>query len=101
MKKILLLFLTIILLSGCHKSEEYELIINPNSSLKCFALVYTSDDGTRVYSLYEDIKYKNGSMEISISDALEKKYIELSDLDNNDNFKIYKPNETICPSCCD
>ena len=93
MKKFLLLFLAIILLSGCQKNEDYELIIDPKSCLNCVRLVYMFEDGTRVYSQYADIKYKTDSMEIPISEALEKKYIRLSDLENNENFKIYKSNE--------
>lgn len=100
MKKILLLILTITLLSGCLKNEEYELVIDPKSCLNCVRLVYIFEDGTRVYSQYSDIKYKTDSMEIPISEALEKEYITLSDLEDNDSFKIYKKNEKICPSCC-
>ena len=100
MKKILLLLLSLLLLNGCQKNDNYKLMVDSNSMLKCFKLIYTFDDGTRVYSMYEDIKYKTDNMEIPISEAIEKKYIKLSDLENNDNFKIYKFNETVCPSCC-
>lgn len=93
MKKVLLLILTIILLVGCQKNKEYELIIDPKSCLNCVRLVYLFEDGTRVYSQYADIRYKTDSIEIPMSEALEKKYIKLSDLEDNENFKIYKQKE--------
>lgn len=99
MKKILLLFLGIILLSGCQKNEEYELTFD--MAMKCYVKVYEFKDGTTVYSIYDDIKYKTSDEEISIQEALDKKKIKLSDLESNSNFKIYKQNEEKCPSCCE
>lgn len=97
MKKILLLFLAIILLSGCQK-EDYELTFD--MAMNCYVKVYEFKDGTTVYSIYDDIKYKTSDEEISIQEALNKKKIKLSDLKENSNFKIYKQNEEKCPSCC-
>jgi len=97
MKKILLLFLAIILLSGC-QNEEYELTFD--MAMNCYVKVYEFKDGTTVYSIYDDIKYKTSNEEISIQEALDKKKIDLSDLKENNNFKIYKQNEEKCPSCC-
>lgn len=97
MKKILLLFLAIILLSGCQK-EDYELTFD--MAMNCYVKVYEFKGGTTVYSIYGDIKYKTSDEEISIQEALDKKKIDLSDLKENSNFKIYKRNEEKCPSCC-
>ena len=98
MKKILLLFLGIILLSGCQKNEEYELTFD--MAMNCYVKVYEFKDGTTVYSIYGDIKYKTSNEEISIQEALDKKKIDLADLEENNNFKIYKQNEEKCPDCC-
>ncbi|MBE6150008.1 MAG: hypothetical protein E7170_04735, partial [Firmicutes bacterium] len=75
MKKILLLFLAIILLSGCQK-EDYELTFD--MAMNCYIKVYEFKDGTTVYSIYGDIKYKTSDEEISIQEALNKKKIKLS-----------------------
>lgn len=97
MKKILLLILTITLLSGCLKNEEYELTFD--MAMNCYVKVYVFKDGTTVYSAYKDIKYKTDDTEISIQEALDKKKIKLSDLENVEGLKIYKSNESKPISC--
>ena len=95
MKKILLLFLAIILLSGCQKNEKYELIFEPKSLMNCYNFIYEFSDGTKVYSYYENIKYKTENTEISIKDALKDKKIKLSDLEENGNFRIVRSGEKL------
>ena len=58
MKKIFLCIILIILLTGCQKEEEYELIFDKNSIVNCLNFVYESEDGTRIYTDYTNIKYK-------------------------------------------
>jgi len=92
MKKILLLFLGIILLSGCQK-EEYELIFDEKSILNCTALVYEFEDGTRVYTDYMIIKYKKDNVEMTVTEALEKGLLNIKDIKKYKQFKIAKSNE--------
>ncbi len=99
MKKILLLFLGIILVSGCQKKEEYELTFD--MAMKCYVKVYEFKDGTTVYSIYDDIKYKTSYEEISIQEALDKKLLTLADLENVEGLKIYKSNENKPVGCSD
>ena len=50
MKKIFLCIILIILLTGCQKDEEYELIFDKNSIVNCINFVYEFEDGTRIYT---------------------------------------------------
>lgn len=99
MKKFLLLSLTIILLSGCQKNEEYELVTDTSLCYNCYKKVYESKDGTTVYSSCPNITYKNNEIEISIQEALDKNLLKLSDLENVKGLKIYKSNEDKPLSC--
>ena len=99
MKKILLLFLAIILLSGCQKNEQYELVTDTSLCYNCYKKVYEFKDGTTVYSACPKITYKTDSIEISIQEALDKKLLKLSDLEDIKGFKIYKSNENKPVSC--
>ena len=58
MKKIFLCIILIILLTGCQKEEEYELIFDKNSIVNCIFFVYEFENGTRIYTDYTNIKYK-------------------------------------------
>ena len=58
MKKFLLLFLVIFLLSGCSKYKEYELVIDTNECFNCYKKIYEFSDGTEVYSSCPKITYK-------------------------------------------
>lgn len=101
MKKILLLILTVILLSGCQKNENYELIIDTSLCYNCYKKVYEFKDGTTVYSSCPNITYKTDDTEISIQEALDKKFLTLSDLEEVKGLKIYKSNENKPVSCSD
>lgn len=101
MKKVLLLFLGIILLSGCQKNEEYELIVDTNWCLNCYKKVYEFKDGTTIYSSCTKITYKTDSIEISIQEALDKKLLTLSDLEKEKGLMIFKSNEDKPLSCSD
>ena len=101
MRKILLLFLAIILVSGCQKNEEYGLITDTSLCYNCYRKVYEFEDGTTVYSSCPKITYKTDEIEISIQDALDKKLITLSDLENEKGLKIFKPNEDKPLTCID
>lgn len=100
MKKVLLLFLTLILLSGCQK-EKYELITDTSLCYNCYKKVYEFKDGTTVYSSCPKITYKTDDTEISIQEALDKKMLTLSDLENEEGLKIFKSNEDKPLSCID
>ena len=100
MKKFLLLFLSIILLSGCQK-EEYELVFDEKSILNCTALVYEFKDGTRVYSDYANVKYKKDNVEMTVTEALEKGLLKINDIKKYKEFKIVKSNEDKPLSCFD
>ena len=100
MKKFLLLFLSIILLSGCQK-EEYELVFDEKSILNCTALVYEFKDGTRVYSDYANVKYKKDNVEMTVTEALEKGLLKINDIKKYKEFKIFKSNEDKHWSCFD
>ena len=99
MKKMLLLILVIVLLSGCQKNEEYELIFDKNSIINCIALVYEFEDGTTIYTDYTNIKYRKGNIEMSITEALDKGLIRFNDIKKYEEFKIFKPNEDKPLSC--
>lgn len=101
MKKILLLFLAIILLSGCQKNEQYELVTDTSLCYNCYKKVYEFKDGTTVYSSCPKITYKTDDTEISIQEALDKKLLTLSDLENVKGLNIYKSNEDKPLSCID
>lgn len=96
MKKIIVLILGIFLLIGCQKNDNYELIYE--DAMNCYVLVYEFKDGTKVYSSYSKITYKTDDMEITIKEALDKKLITLSDIENNDVFNITDKNPNF-PSC--
>lgn len=95
MKKFLLLFLVVFLLSGCSKYKEYELVIDTNECLNCYKKIYEFSDGTEVYSSCPKITYKTKKTEISIKEALDNENIKLSDLENNNNFKIVRSAEKL------
>lgn len=99
MKKFLLLFLVVFLLSGCSKYKEYELVIDTNECLNCYKKIYEFSDGTEVYSSCPKITYKTKKTEISIKEALDKKLLTLSDLKKEDGFKIFKSKEDKILSC--
>lgn len=99
MKKFLLLFLVVFLLSGCSKYKEYELVIDTNECLNCYKKIYEFSDGTEVYSSCPKITYKTKNNEISIKEALDKKLLTLSDLEKEDGFKIFKSKEDKILSC--
>ena len=100
MKKILLLFLGIILLSGCQK-EEYELFFDEKSILNCTGLVYEFKDGTRVYTDYANVKYKKDNVEMTVTEALEKGLLNINDIKKYEEFKIVKANEDKPLGCID
>lgn len=99
MKKFLLLFLVVFLLSGCSKYKEYELVIDTNECFNCYKKIHEFSDGTEVYSSCPKITYKTKKTEIPIKEALDKKLITLSDLEKEDDFKIFKPKEDKILSC--
>ncbi len=100
MKKILLFITLITLLSGCQK-KEYELIFDKDSILNCLSFVYEFEDGTRIYTDYTNIKYKKNDIEMSVTEALEKKILNFEDIKNYEEFKISKKNDPNLLECND
>jgi len=100
MKKFLLLILIIILLGGCQK-EKYELIFDKSSILNCISFVYEFEDGTKIYTDYANIKYKNDSIEMSLIEALDKGLLDINDIKKYEEFKVFKKNESKPLNCSD
>lgn len=101
MKKIFLCIILIMLLTGCQKEEEYELIFDKNSIVNCINFVYEFEDGTRIYTDYTNIKYKKNNIEMSIIDALNKGLLDFDDIKNYEEFKIVKKDESRPLECND
>jgi len=79
-----------------YKNNGYELIYE--DAINCYKLVYEFKNGAKVYSSFAKITYKTNDMEITIKEAIDKKLITLSDLENNDAFKITNKNPNF-PAC--
>ena len=99
MKRILLLILAVILISGCQKDNNVELIFDKNSVVNCIFLLYEFEDGTKIYTDYTNIKYKAEKIEIPVIEALENGLLNFDDIKNYKEFKIFSkddPNPLEC-----
>lgn len=91
----------LIILVGCSKSESsFKIIFDENHSKNHLALIYEYDQNKKIYSEFSNIDIKIDNENISLSEALSQKKIDMNDiinkmelLESDHNISVYRYNK--------